>query len=118
MAGPAEAGCSHYVRNASPRLSEAITLGVPGNHQEPTDTIESSSRRPARRVPCTGALCSSQPAPASSATLIDLKLIGNWAILSAQSDIANPATAPLPDDQRVSLPMPNGIPIDHPPRLR
>jgi hypothetical protein len=116
---PAQAACSDYVRHGSPPLREEISLGGQGGAQSPTGSVESLSSSPLRerRGPCTGALCSRKPVPASTATLIDMQRVGNWAILSVQTRIAVPEAAPCPKDEQIFLPLSNGPSIDHPPRL-
>ena len=116
---PAQAGCSDYVRQGSPSTRGEISLGVHGDAQSPTGSVESPASSPLRERegPCTGALCSRKPVPASTATLIDLQRVGNWAILSVQTRIAVPEAAPCPTDEQIFLPLSNGPSIDHPPRL-
>jgi hypothetical protein len=114
---PAQAGCSDYVRHGSPLTRGEISLGVHGDAQSTASSVESTAPLREREGPCTGALCSRKPAPASTAPLVDLKRVGNWAILSAQTRIAVPEAAPCPNDEQIFLPQSNGPSIDHPPRL-
>jgi hypothetical protein len=72
---------------------------------------------PERPVGCSGALCSGQPAPVSTATLIDLHRVGNWAILSIPTPATVLEAASSPHDERVLLPISRGTSVDHPPRL-
>ena len=81
-----------------------------------SDTIARSSPRPERPVPCTGARCSRQPTPASTAPLLDLQRTGNWAILSASTQVAIAERDSSPHDDRILLPMADGTSIYHPPR--
>ena len=117
VSGSAQAGCSHYVENSARLLGVEIGLAVIGEAGAPTDVTERPSTFPERPVGCSGALCSGQPAPVSSATLIDLQRAGNWAILSTPAPARVLEAASSPPDERVLLPISRGTSVDHPPRL-
>jgi hypothetical protein len=114
---PAQAGCSDYVRHGSPLTRVEISLGVHSDAQSSASSVESPAPLREREGPCTGAFCSRKPAPASTAPLVDLQRVGNWAILSAQTCIAVPEAALCPNDEQIFLPQSDGPSIDHPPRL-
>ena len=115
--GTAQAGCSHYVQSGSPPSPIEIDLAVLGFTAVSRETIAQSLPRPERQVPCTGALCSKHPAPTSTATLLDLQRLGNWAILSTSTKPAVAERASSPHDGQLLLPMAGGTSIYHPPRL-
>jgi hypothetical protein len=117
VSGSAQAGCSHYVENSATLMGVEIGLAVIGEAGAPTDVTERPSTFPERPVGCSGALCSGQPAPVSSAALIDLQRAGNWAILSTPTPSTVLETASSPPDERVVLPIARGSSVDHPPRL-
>jgi hypothetical protein len=117
VSGPAQAGCSHHVAKSARASSVEFRLTVFGDAGAPTDTIERRSTFPEQPARCSGALCSGQPAPVSSAALIDLQRAGNWAILSTPTPSTVLETASSPPDERVVLPIARGSSVDHPPRL-
>ncbi len=114
--GTARAGCSHSVRLGSPASRIGMGLALLDDAGTSSDTIARSSPRPERPVPCTGARCSRQPTPASTAPLLDLQRTGNWAILSASTQVAIAERDSSPHDDRILLPMADGTSIYHPPR--
>jgi hypothetical protein len=117
VAGPAQAGCSHYVGKSARPSRVEISLSLLGEPAAKTDTIERPSTFPERPARCSGALCSGQPAPGSSATLVDLHRAGNWAILSTTPPATDLEAASVLPDERVLLPISRGTSVDHPPRL-
>jgi hypothetical protein len=114
---PAQAACSDYVRHGSPPLREEISLGAQGGAQSPAGSAGLSSPLRERGGPCTGALCSRKPVPASTATLIDVQRVGNWAMLSVPAGAGVPEVAPRLMKEQVFLPISNGPTVYHPPRL-
>jgi hypothetical protein len=117
VSGPAQAGCSHYVEKSARAWSVEFSLAALDDAGAPTDAIERPSTFPERPTRCSGALCSGQPAPVSTATLIDLHRVGNWAILSIPTPATVLEAASSPHDERVLLPISRGTSVDHPPRL-
>jgi hypothetical protein len=115
--GAAEASCSHYVRSGSaPSRSEwdLIDFGQSGLANQTTRAWAPPA--PSPRVPCSGALCSGQPASPSVPTDIDHPLDSQQAILliASRPDGSGPGFSL--HDETVLVPRDRRTSVDHPPR--
>ena len=110
--GPASAraGCSHYAQ-PRPLLDGAAAVLTPSDFTPPA-----TPEPPRRPMPCTGAMCSGQPAPPSSSAAPEVPRVGSWAILATlpRPTVAKPASLPF-DERDVRAIHPAGS-IFHPPR--
>jgi hypothetical protein len=113
-----DASCSHYV-HARTNLSESeLSLAEFENADFPSATTSASTPVDhERRRPCSGALCSGQPASPLSPTQIDVPRAGQWAITAApvQADVAELVF--FPRDENLLLPIYHSTSVYHPPRL-
>jgi hypothetical protein len=113
----AEASCSHYVQSLSSLPKYELSLAEFENADFLSATTSASTPVDhERRRPCSGALCSGQPASPLSPTHIDLPRAGQWAIIAApvQADVAKLVFSPR--DENVILPSHHSTSIYHPPR--
>jgi hypothetical protein len=116
--GSAAAGCSHYVQTNSDLPKYELSLAQFDNAGSGNDATEASTPTdPQRRRPCSGALCTGQPASPSSPTQIDVPRAGQWAIIA----IPTPAVVSDPvfssADENDLRPTHCSISVYHPPRL-
>jgi hypothetical protein len=116
--GSAEASCSHYVQTNSVLPKYELSVTQFDNVALRNDATEASTpMTPERRRPCSGALCSGQPASPSSPTQIDVPRAGQWAIIA----IPTPAVVSDPvfssGDENDLRPTHRSISVYHPPRL-
>jgi hypothetical protein len=117
--GSAEASCSHYVQTNSnlPKyelsLAEFDNARVPSETTEPLTPLGSQQRRP-----CSGALCSGQPASPSSPTQIDMPRGGHWAIIVTPAQAAVPEPVFCPNVENELHPSHRSTSVYHPPRLK
>jgi hypothetical protein len=108
---PVRAACAH---RAQPRLSEeAAALEPFGDAPTPIE-----APRPAGRPrPCTGAMCSGQPAPPASSTAPAPVRVSAWAILVPPAPATAPGSSALPRDERDVRAIEPAGSVFHPPRL-
>jgi hypothetical protein len=116
--GSAEASCSHYVQTNSDLPKYELGFTQFDNFVLRNDATEASTPTdPQRRRPCSGALCSGQPASPSSPTQIDVPRAGQWAIIA----IPTPAVVSDPvfssGDENDLRPSHRSISVYHPPRV-
>lgn len=111
----ARASCSaHYVASRVQIAMEAVDVGLlrsagalDGIDGEPPD------RRP---TPCSGAFCSGNPAPLSSAVDSTSATVGGfWAISPVSMTLAAPGSSPSPSGDAVRRPVGRTRSIFHPP---
>jgi hypothetical protein len=115
--GSAEASCSHYVQTDSDLPTYELSLDqfdIAGSRNGAT---EASTPSGPQRRPCSGALCSGQPASPPSPTQIDVPRASQWAIIA----IPTPAVVSDPvfssGDENDLRPTHRSISVYHPPRL-
>ena len=116
-AASADASCSHYVHSRMnlPKYELILTEFENADFLSAT-TSASTPVDHERRRPCSGALCSGQPASPLSSAQIDVPRPGQWAIIAVpvQSDVAEPVFSPR--DENVFLPSHRSTSVYHPPR--
>jgi hypothetical protein len=114
----AEANCSLYVQTNSSLPKYDLSLAEFDNARVPSETTEPVAPLGSRRRrPCSGALCSGQPASPSSPTQIDMPRGGHWAMIvtPAQAAVPDPVLSPgVENDLHRSH---RGTSVYHPPRL-
>lgn len=116
--GSADASCSQYVQTISDlpiHQSSLAQLDDAGPSNGATGA--SLPAAPQRPRPCSGALCSGQPAPPSSPTQIDVPRAGQWAIIATpvQAAVNDPVFSP--GDENDLHPTHRSTSVYHPPRL-
>lgn len=113
----AHAACSHYVRSMAHSPLSEIGLELIGEARVMVEAVRPlPDENPARRLPCSGLLCSGQPGLPSVPAGVDLPRPGSWALLPASPQIGKPEPPCPPRDDadlRASTARPA---IFHPPR--
>jgi hypothetical protein len=115
--GSADASCSHYVQTNSEPPKYELSFAHLDNSGLPSETTERSLPLGSqRRQPCSGALCSGQPAFPLSPTPLDVPRAVQWAIIAApvQADVPEPVFSP--GDENLLLPSDCSTSVYHPPR--
>jgi hypothetical protein len=115
--GSAEASCSQYVQTNSDlpiHQSSLAQLDDAGSSNGATGA--SIPAAPQRPRPCSGALCSGQPAPPSSPTQIDVPRAGQWAIIATPTQGAVNDPVFSPGDDNDLHPTHRSTSVYHPPR--
>lgn len=114
----ADAGCSnHYVKfktwsNAD--LADLEPLGFLDGRERGPLQDEPPSDAP---KPCTGALCSGNPAtPGSTVPLVSPSVFGQWAMPALETRPAPPWASALSLEDAASRPVGRALSIFHPPR--
>jgi hypothetical protein len=116
--GSAKASCSHYVQTNSDLPKYELSFTQFDNVVLRNDATEASTPAdPQRRRPCSGALCSGQPASPSSPTQIDVPRAGQWAIIAipTPAEVSDPVFSS--GDENDLRPTHRSISVYHPPRL-
>ncbi len=115
--GSAEARCSDYVqsKSAAPgHKSNLAELGHTGLHNVATEPA--SPQLPKRRTPCSGALCSGQPASPLVPAHADVHHSGQWAIISSTVQTTNPGPGYNRLSEEAALGTHRRTSVYHPPR--
>jgi hypothetical protein len=113
-----DASCSHYVHARTNLSKFELSLAEIENADFPSTTMSASTPVDhERRRPCSGALCSGQPASPLSPTQIDVPRAGQWAIIAppVHADVAELVFSPRIEN--VLLPCHYSTSVYHPPRL-
>jgi hypothetical protein len=113
----AEASCSHYVQSLSSLPKYELSLAEFENADFLSATTSASTPVDhERRRPCSGALCSGQPASPLSPTQIDVPRAGQWAIIAAsvQADVVELVFSRR--DENLLFPTHCSTSVYHPPR--
>ena len=115
-APPARAGCSaHYLTSRAQAAAETFALdplilsasALPSHGEAP----------PSRPKPCSGALCSGNPAiPLSAVPLVLTEGVGNWAISLRPPILADPGSIARRAEDARRAPVDHPSSIFHPPR--
>jgi len=113
----AEASCSHYVQAHSDLPSYESSLALFDSSRSPSETTAPLAPLGSQpRRPCSGALCSGQPASPLSPAQIDVPRAGQWAIIAATIQEAVPGPAFCQLVEVVLLPGQCSTSVYHPPR--
>jgi hypothetical protein len=116
--GSAEASCSHYVQTNSDLPKYELSFTQFDNFILPNDATEASTpTTPERQRPCSGALCSRQPAPPSSPMQIDVPRAGQWAIIATPTQAAVNDPVFAPGNENDLRPSHRSTSVYHPPRV-
>jgi hypothetical protein len=113
-----DASCSHYVHARTNLSKFELSLDEFENAVYPGATTSVSTPVDhERRRPCSGALCSGQPASPLSPTQIDVPRAGQWAIIAppVQADVAELVFSRR--DENLLFPIHYSTSVYHPPRL-
>jgi hypothetical protein len=116
--GSAEASCSHYVQANSDLPTYELSLvqfDIAGSRNGATEA--STPTAPQRRRPCSGALCSGQPASPSSPAQIDVPRASQWAIIATPTPAAVSDPVVSSGDENELRPSHRSTSVYHPPRL-
>jgi hypothetical protein len=112
----ARAGCSgHYLTSRTQAVAEKLALGslVLGESGLPAQ----GERSPSRPTPCSGALCSGNPAvPLSTVPVVTPQGDGDWAISVRRPVLADPGSIGRLAEDALFVPVDNPSSIFHPPR--
>ena len=116
--GSTKASCSHYVQTDSDLAKYELTFTQFDNVVVRNDATEASTPTdPERRRPCTGALCSGQPASPSSPTQIDVPRASQWAIIATPTQAAVNDPVLAPGHENDLRPSHRSTSVYHPPRV-
>jgi hypothetical protein len=116
--GSAEASCSQYVQTNSDLPAYELSLvqfDIAGSRNGATEASTPSG--PQRRRPCSGALCSGQPASASPPAPINVPRANQWAIFATPTPAAVSDPVFSPGDENELRPSHRSTSVYHPPRL-
>lgn len=112
----ARAGCAHDGRFAASAGDHGTGLDLllhAGALAEPSDAER--PEHPRRPPPCSGAMCSGQPAPPSSPVVPDPLRVGSWAVLTVPVRVAAPEPSAPRRDESDARPLVSGRSVFRPP---
>jgi hypothetical protein len=115
----ARAGCSHYVTSRSQAAgveAQLELLSLVGALAAPQD--QTPKDMPARRGPCSGAMCSGNPAVPLAPVSTEVQRSGQWAICELPIEPAGPGSVAARWEDAHFSPAPISCSIFHPPRSR
>jgi hypothetical protein len=113
----ANASCSHYVRTNSDLPKYELIFAPFDNARPQIETTEPfAPLGPLSRRPCSGALCSGQPASSSTSMQIDVPRAGQWAIIATLVQVAVLDQVSAPSEENVRIPSHCSTSVYHPPR--
>jgi hypothetical protein len=116
--GSTKASCSHYVQTNSDLAKYELSFTQFDNVVVRNDATEASTPSgPERRRPCSGALCSGQPASPSSPAQIDVPRASQWAIIAIPTAAAVSDPVFSSGDENDLRPTHRSISVYHPPRV-
>jgi hypothetical protein len=115
----AQAGCSHYVTSRSQaagveaqlELLSLVGTLAPHHDKAPTNT-------PERHIPCTGAMCSGNPAVPLAPVSTEVQRVGQWAMCAFPAPPSGPGSVLARLEDSLLSPSPIVCSIFHPPRVR
>jgi len=115
----AQAGCSHYVTSRSQAAgveAQLELMSLVGTLAAPQDKAPKDA--PERRSPCSGAMCSDNPAVPLVPVSVEAQRGGQWAICEFHTPTAGPGSVAVRLHDTLFSPAAIVCSIFHPPRSR